>query len=423
MSNLRLAALGLAVALLPIAAAAAWQAYDFEHGPVAYTTSPTNDPIKQLQTRIDSGDLVLKFDENRGYLPALLEALKIPRSSQAMVFSKTSLQLFLIAPQNPRAIYFNDDVYVGSVKSSPILEVASMDPKLGAIFYTLEQKEKPKPQFQREFLACLLCHDTGVTNEVPGLMTLSVLTDREGNVIPAAGTSPMSDRTPFKQRFGGWYVTGTHGDEQHWGNMTTSVTKDTIGNPSNFLRRLDLEPGSNVTSLESRFDTTSYLTPHSDIVALMILTHQTRIHNLITRARFEVESAGGDEARIHNAVEPLVRAMLFVWEAPLQGPIHGTTSFAQDFVAMGPKDSRGRSLRELDLNTRLFRYPLSYMVYSEQFDGLQDSTRKLVLQRIQEVLTGKDTNKDFGHLTQVDRAAILEILNETKPEFAALTKP
>src|SRR4029453_18395041 len=146
-------AIAAAALFLPVLAAGAFQApYDFEHRPIAYTNSTPSDAISRLQARIDSGETRLPFDAEHGYLPALLSELKIPRTSQSLVFSKTSLQLFLISPEAPRAIYFNDDLYVGAVQSSPILEIASMDPKLGAVFYTLPQKEEPKPQFQREFL-------------------------------------------------------------------------------------------------------------------------------------------------------------------------------------------------------------------------------------------------------------------------------
>jgi len=409
--------------LLTVAAAGGQSPYDFDHGRINYTTSPLSDPISKIQARIDSGDLKLEFDPDHGYLPALLQELNIPRSSQNLVFSKTSLQLFLIAPQNPRAIYFNDDVYIGAVQASPILEVASMDPRLGAIFYTLpNQKKADKPEFQREFLACLLCHDTPVTNEVPGLMALSVLTDRDGNVIPAAGTAAMTDRTPFKERFGGWYVTGTHGAQQHWGNLTATVTKETIGDAKAYVRRLNLIPGANVLDLKPRFNTEPYLTPNSDIASLMVMTHQTRLHNLITRARFEVESAGGDPERIRAGVEPLVRGMFFVWEAALDAPVAGNTNFAKEFAAVGPHDRKGRSLRELDLNTRLFRYPLSYLVYSEQFAGLQDAARSQFFKRAKEILTAADPGRDFSHLSEADRTAIAEILTDTVPEFAALTK-
>jgi hypothetical protein len=251
-------------------------------------------------------------------------------------------------------------------------------------------------------------------------MTLSVLTDRQGHAIPAAGTAPMSDRTPFSERFGGWYVTGTHGDQLHRGNLTVPVNRETIGDVKNFMRRLDLSPGANVLKLEPYFDTKRYLSPHSDITALMVMTHQTRIHNLITRARYEVETAGGDAARIRTAIEPLVRAMLFVWEARFEGPIEGNTTFAGEFANQGPRDRQGRSFRELDLRKRLFRYPLSYLIYSEQFEALQAPAKAQFYKRILEVLTGKDESRDFSHLSPADRQAILEILSDTKDEFKAM---
>jgi hypothetical protein len=395
---------------------------DFDHGSIGYTTTTPTDPIAKLQKRIDSGAVKLKFDpKHGGYLPALLDEMKIPRTSQNLVFSRTSLQLLMIGPKLPRAIFFNDELYIGSVQNSTLLEVASVDPKLGPVFYTLENQDEGKPTFQREFLACMLCHDTSVTGNVPGLMTLSVLTDRDGNAIPAAGTAPMSDRTPFKERFGGWYVTGKHGAQQHWGNLTVPVNRETIGDVKNYLKRLDLAPGANVTSLKDRIETNRYLTPNSDIVALMALTHQTRMHNLITKARFDVEATGDDKEKIRVAIEPLVRGMLFVWEARLDEPVTGTTTFASDFPKAGPHDRSGRSLREFDLKTRLLKYPLSYLVYSEQFDALQPAAKQQFFSRVREVLTGKDTNKDFDHLSEADRKAIFEILTDTKPAFAALT--
>jgi len=248
-------------------------------------------------------------------------------------------------------------------------------------------------------------------------MALSFLTDRGGNVIPAAGTAAMTDRTPFKERFGGWYVTGTHGRQQHWGNLTASATRETIGDAKAFVRRLNLAQGANVTNLAARFDTKPYLTPNSDIAALMVMTHQTRIHNLITSTRFEMETAGDDPERIRVAVEPLVRGMFFVWEAALEEPVAGNTTFTRDFAAAGPHDRKGRSLRELDLSKRLLRYPLSYLVYSEQFAGLQDAARKQFFKRAREILNSADPGRDFSHISQADREAVAEILADTHPEF------
>jgi hypothetical protein len=413
---------------------------DFEHGVIRYATTTPADPVARLQSRINSGKVKLKFDPKWGYLPAVLDQLEIPRSSQGLVFSKTSLQLLLISPKTPRALYFNDDVYIGGVLGSPILEIASVDPKIGTIFYTLSQKEETRPQFEREFFACLLCHDSATTSGVPGLTMLSVLPDHEGRAVQAAGTVSVNDRTPFKERWGGWYVTGTHGDQRHWGNLMLPMRLDSIRDPKAFIERLDLAPGANITKLQKHFDTALYLSADSDLVALMVMTHQTRTHNLITKASYDVQTAIHDDeafaktlgnsgqaysdvtnGRIKAAIEPLLRAMLFVWEADLTSQISGTTTFAEDFVKRGPKDRRGRSLREFDLTKRLFRYPLSYLVYSDSFSALPAPAKDQFYSRLLEVLRGEDQNRDFAHLSTVDRQAILEILEDTKPDFAALT--
>lgn len=426
------------ILLLPVLGLATLQSpSDFEHGIIKYASTKPNDAIARLQERMDSGKVKLKYDADWGYLPALLDQLKIPRSSQNLVFSKTSLQLLLITPKTPRALYFNDDVYIGGIPGSPLLEIASVDPDLGTVFYTLSQEQKGPPRFEREYFACLLCHDSTATLGVPGLTMLSVLPDPNGNALRGIPTIAITDRTPFKERWGGWYVTGTHGEQQHWGNLTAPFRVDMVHDPQTFMRRLDFSAGSNATNLKKYFDTSRYLTADSDIVPLMVLGHQTRVHNLITKANYDVRTALHEnerfakllgksdltlsemaQDRIETAVEPLLRTMLFAWETKLTSRVSGTTSFAADFVKRGPQDKRGRSLREFDLTQRLFRYPLSYLIYSEAFDALPAPAKDRFYFRLREVLTGADNNKDFDHLSTADRQAILEILLDTKPDFA-----
>lgn len=354
----------------------------------------------------------------------------MPTSSQSLVFSKTSFQFTQIAPGRPRALYFNDDVYVGYVQGSRTLEFAVADPKLGAVFYTLEEDEKVQPRFQREIYFCLICHDSGaVTGGVPGFMTLSVLPDKAGNAIRSAPANAMSDQTPFNERWGGWYVTGTHGAQRHRGNTVFPLYAPSA------LSRMDWSTGANLTTLDEQVDTSWYLGPHSDFVALIALTHQTRIHNLITRANYETRRAIQDEEnfqsepprsgeqysgitveRIRAAVEPLVRGMFFVNEAPLTDSVRGASGFAEDFEKGGIRDRKGRSLKDLDLNRRFLRYPLSYLIYSEAFDALPPPAKDHFYERARKILSGPDTT-DFGHLSAEDRAAILEILEDTKPGF------
>lgn len=398
------------------------------------------DPIAILQRRIDAGELVLTHDDRRGYLEAVLEALDIPASSQGLIFSRTSLQTNLITPWTPRAVYFNDDVYVGWVQDSPILEIASIDPEEGGVFYTLEQDPAVEPRFTEEGTTCLMCHESrAVTDGVPGVMVRSVLVDRFGYPITPLHEGSTSDRTPFDQRFAGWYVTGTSEGGSHAGNVYSPDLSHEVSDVRRYLQGFDFATGGGVTDLEGRFDVEPYLTEHSDIVSLMVLTHQTKVHNLITVAHDAAREAVGGfdvlrridagqmpmppiasmfQVRIDGAVERLVRGMLFSREAPLPGPVRGTSGFAEEFQARGPFDAQGRSLRQLDLERRLFRFPMSFLVYSEAFDALPGFVKDAFYARVHEVLEGRDQTGDFDHLDEADRQAIGEILTATKPEFA-----
>jgi alpha-D-ribose 1-methylphosphonate 5-triphosphate synthase subunit PhnI len=115
----------------------------------------------------------------------------------------------------------------------------------------------------------------------------------------------------------------------------------------------------------------------------------------------------------------LVEALLFKDAATYRNPIAGTSGYDRWFAAQGPCDASGRSLREFDLHTRLFRYPLSYVIYSEAFDALPQDLKTQIYARIREVLTGQAQGTDFAYLTAADKSAILQILTATKPEFAA----
>jgi hypothetical protein len=109
--------------------------------------------------------------------------------------------------------------------------------------------------------------------------------------------------------------------------------------------------------------------------------------------------------------------MLFTGAAPFKEPIKGAPEFTKEFADRGPRDSHGRSLRDFDLKMRLFRYPLSYLIYSKSFDEMPQDVKTYVYRRLSDVLSGRDKSPDFSHLSGSDRASILEILRETKPEF------
>lgn len=368
--------------------------------------SPKN-RIDKLQEKMDSGEVRLEFDLKNGYLRSLLDVLNIPIESQMLVFSKTSFQRDLISPEHPRAVYFNDDTYVGSVPDAPVLEISMADPLSGPVFYTLSQDKSEHPQLERRNTECEQCHGTGMlTDGLPGHMMRSVATDSNGAPLLTSGNFVTSDQSPISERWGGWFFTGSAGKQQ---NMGTNLNTSELGKAAN---------------------RTLYLTPHSDIVALMVVAHQTRVHNWIaqvsevTRMILDVHpSPDGETAdRIKRVIEPLVRALLFSGETRLNDAIAGTSGFAAQFEARGPFDRRGRSLRQFDLKTRLFRYPCSYLIYSEAFDAMPALTRQYIYQRMREVLLGQDQTQEFAHLTAADRKAILEILRDTKPDFNASTK-
>jgi len=418
----------LSLWVVALAGVASAEEAAYERPPIGYLSASGHDPVATLMGRIDAGGVRLQWDDKAAYLPALLKALNIPVSSQVLVFSKTSFQRDLIDPQRPRALYFNDDVYVGYVPGGNVIELASTDPQNGPMYFTLDQGKRgggTAPSFTRQTDACLQCHVSSATNEMPGHLLRSVFPDADGLPILSAGTFRTNPTSPLKQRWGGWYVTGTSGTQVHMGNVVSADRE----NPD----KTDFTAGTNVRDLSSRLDTSQYLTPHSDIVALMVLEHQTYVHNLITRASYltritmhdaaEMNKALGrpvdfrsdsTTSRIKNAVEPLLKGILCSEEAALTGAIEGTSGFAKDFSVRGPRDAKGRSLRDLDLKTRLLKYPCSYLIYSASFDALPPEALERFYQRLFDVLSGKDQSKEYAHLSSADRKAILDILVATK---------
>jgi hypothetical protein len=423
-------ALGLLAAALLAFPAGPARGTDIERPPINYSTAPADNAVSRLQQRLDAGQASLRYEEKFGYLRALLRELRVPVSSQMLVFSKTSLQRERIRPKTPRAVYFSDDVYVGFCQHGSVLEVTAADPKLGAVYYTLDQEAADKPQFVRQNDTCLICHGSSQNQGFPGPLVRSVYADAEGLPILSAGSYRTDQGSPLAQRWGGWYVSGTTGKQVHMGNLVVRGRQRP--------EEIDNRAGTNVTDLGRLCNTSAYLGAHSDVVALMVLEHQAEMHNRITRAGFLTRAALHEEAeinkalgrpagyrsestlsRIKNAGEPLVKYMLFSGEAPLTDRVRGTSGFAEEFAARGPRDCRGRSLRDFDLKTRLFKYPCSYLVYSAGFDALPEPVKDYVLRRLGEVLSGKDTSADFAHLSAADRRAIAEILRETKPSLAS----
>lgn len=388
-----------------------------DHPAIQYSSRAPRDPVVDLNASIQKGTTSLSFEPlPRGYLASVLKAFDIPVSSQTLVFSENSLQRSHISQRTPRAIYFNDTVAVAWAKGADTIEATALDPTQGVHFYSIPQSRGAKPQFIHRNKDCLQCHLLPQTHGVPGVVTMSVLPLSDNKNDYAQGWE-ADHRTPYEDRWGGWYVTGAQVPTKHLGNVPV------LHVPKSYVRA-DAAP--KLATAVGAFDTAPYLTPHSDIVALMVLNHQTRMTNLLIRLGWQWRIAARDfptrssiPPHIRDTAYELVDYMLFVDEAPLPSPVRGSSSFSTDFPAKGPRDNKGRSLRDLDLTRRLLRYPCSYMIYTPAFDALEPPVKAVVYDRMWRILSGVEKDPDYAKLTPADRRAIIDILRETKKDLPA----
>ncbi len=382
-----------------------------DHAAIQYTTRPTNDAVAELNKKIQAGQVMLAFDDQLGYLRSVLAALDVPIDSQTLVYSPTSSQAEHIAEATPRALYFNDAVAVGWVNGGEVLEVASLDPEQGEIFWALTQKPQRQPQFVRSG-QCLECHLSASTNGVPGLLVMSTLPLSDNQNEYAQGWA-VDDRTPIEDRWGGWYVTGSQVPARHLGNVPVNHV------PRSYVRASHAPV---LATVGGKVAAGTYLTPYSDVVALLVLNHQARMTDLLTRLGWEARLAGYNAkgragalpSRVRDAANEVAEYMLFVDEANLPTRVKGSSGFAEAFSTKGPRDSKGRSLRELDLERRLPRYPCSYMIYSPVFDALPAVAKEAVYARMWDVLSGKSL---------ADRTLVVEILRDTKQGLPDYFRP
>jgi hypothetical protein len=390
-------ALSIRSAVLVIAAVLIVGATILREVPATATTAPArattssaagDTAVASLNEMLRSGRGQLRFEGRSGYLRSVLDHLHVPVESQVVTFSQASLHGARVTDSYPRAIFFNDDVAVAWAPQSSSLELAAYSRQRGLVFYTLEQSQNA-PRFE-ERRDCLACHKSERTLGVPGLLVLS--TSRNDGAAPI-----MTDhRTPLSDRWGGWYVTGVSRRWKHQGNR--------IGQGW-------------LTSLYDQFDTSGYPTLYSDIVALMVLEHQARASNLISRAQslFHTDPSGRDVA---IAIHELTDYLLFADEAPFPAAIVGTSGFAEWFSSRTPRGASGPSLYQLDLKRRLFRHPVSYTIYSDLFDALPQPVKDRVYTRLLAVLTAPgEGSVSYPEVSPAEKAATLDILVRTKPDF------
>ncbi len=397
---------------LPLSAAEPRRVADFEtlpfgQPPINYWLGDSQDVIALLQRRIEDEQQDFPFDALSGYLPALLRELKIPVESQLLLYASASPHRSHINAERPRAIYFNDDVSVAWHPGSVLLEFAAQDSHKGTTFYTLTNRADAKPAFHRSSSqVCLGCH--GPTNghwmgaHVPGHLNPSAISDLKVN--PRLITTALSHFIPLEERWNNWYVTGLSPQQAHRGNRSTEKLRREMPEGAKQSRY--------VTDLAADFDTTRYVTDTSDAVAHLIFDHQMFGLNLLTRLSHE------HQLDVRSKTEQLAVAyLLLANEAPLEHPVDGKSVYAEWYRRRGPKDDQGRSLYELDLETRLFRHRVSPLVHSRMMQNLPPELKQRLFERLNEVLSGREELAKPYTLPEGDRAETLAVLRATVPDW------
>lgn len=384
----------LLLCCVAIASAATAQGFHLRK-PNRYKQTAADNAITALDRRLAAGEVQLQSEGRSGRLRALLRELAVPEASQTLVFSKTSLQRHRVSPQNPRALYFGPDVYVGWVPGAAALEVAASDPLLGMVFYTVPQDPQVPARLVRDD-SCLSCHATSRTDDEPGLLLRSVFPDENGDPIASAGESDVDLRTPLAERWGGWIVTGRFTGDHRGNGIAVRDERDRWSVPS---RRAE-----DLSAFADQFDAAGYLAPTSDLAALLALEQQVTVHNRMIRAALQMRCLlEGDRvvnemlgeagirpqtAEIAEALaRDIVTDLLGVGEASLAGlDAAADSAFAQAFAAQSPRDGTGFALGELQMHERLLAVPLSPMVHSRAFAALPPELYERVLHRLRLVL-------------------------------------
>lgn len=400
----------LPLSLLGVSALAAEPAYrvmDFRSPPHNYDTHVPKDRFADLLKKIEKGEVQPDTSSDHALLRSLLQALKIPVSSQLLLFSASSLQSEIINMRNPRALFFNEDTYVGFVPGG-VLEVASADPEVGPVFYVFDRMQPggPFPRVQRG-TKCFNCHGGTATKRLPGLIAESLLVSQAGSSLETYRRDEQGHQIPLENRFGGWHLTGKHHISGHKANV--------IGFTRNGKsEKMDVVPGQT-------WDTAKHLLPTSDILPHLVHEHQIGFENRLVRGIYTVRQLKEDRkgmlgsaelAEIDAWAQDFARYALFADEAkfPREG-IEGDPAYVRDFLEDRRASKRGLSLKDFDLKTRLFKHRCSFMLYTDTWEHAPKEIKERVYYRMAEAL--RDAQPSMPHLTTEERRVIREILKET----------
>ncbi len=405
----------------------------YEQAPILYSESEPVTRLTKIRDRIEQGEDLLSGATGQEKLGKLLTLLEVPLESQVLVYSKTSAQNSLIAPEHPRAIYFSDNAYVGWVQNGNI-EVITFDKKLGMVFHLLDITQGNKVKFIRD-QSCLNCHGESSTNNWPGIMVRSVFPQKNGQPLYHAGTYRTDHSSPLEERWGGWYVTGDSGKQSHLGNILAQEDAGT--------RKVTYQPMAlaAVKSLDGLFPTEPYLAGgSSDMVALMILEHQVSVHNALVEGNLAARQtlyrhikmkevfgeapdspmSESNQSVLDSQAERIAGKLLFADEQIMKDAgVEGAVAFQQAFARNARFNRDRRSLKDLRLYERLFKYRCSYLIDSEAFHHLPQELKIRVWAKLSAALAvpARGDSK-YQHLSDSEKVRITEILEDTIPTFS-----
>jgi len=406
--------------LLPVREVRAQAFNDFQIAPHSYFERERRDPMSRLLARVESGEFDYGDEPGLPLVRRLLEALEVPESSQVLLFSQGSLQRELISPANPRAIFFNEDLHLAWMPEGKI-EISSFDPEIGTVFFLQSEPEAERIEFA-ESRRCLGCHGGSATNFLPGPMARSNYTSETGRRVASVPSHiRLSHAVPFEDRWGGYFVTNAPPTLSHLGNAFASRESGALAVDRSHASTADLG---------AFFDPRILPRPDSEILALMLFDHQTEMHNLLIEAVYRdrlllhlAEANGGEAPRLvaeqtDAFFDRLVRYLLFAREVSLAGhSLRRGTDFERDFTARRRAAPSGRSLRDFDLETRLFQHRLSYMIDSQAFEEAPRTMRERTYRKLHQILAAETPPEGYDYFDDGEREAILTILKHTKADL------
>jgi len=385
---------------------------EFRKPPHNYLTHEAKDRFAGLLKQIQSGEVKLDTSNDKTFLTSILAALDIPVSSQIMVFSASSLQSEIINPRNPRALYFNEDTYVGFVPNGKV-EVISMDPTHAAIFYIFDglRPGGALPNIARSE-KCFNCHAGNATRRVPGLIAESLLPMASGASLETYRRDEQGHQIPLEQRFGGWHLTGGHHIPTTHANLMGVATE------AGKFDKVSAKPGE-------MWDIDRHLLPTSDILPNLLHEHQLGFENRVFHAAYVMRQLLADgrgslpfsaKAEVEKLAEELARYVLFSDEAklPREG-IEGDTNFMRDFARNRKPAKSGLALKDFDLKSRIFKHRASYMLYTESWEKLPTVLKDRVYYKMAEGLREQNPGPIGAHIPVEEKRAIRSILKETLP--------